>query len=215
MVSFPYFFSLQVFPGLDSKRAWSLSVHQVQTEGRGHSMGPEACLSVFACVSFVFSPSFPPLSPHTHTPTPHPHPGVMEAKPWGKGPSLSHKNLGPKSTGRIPVAFVLSLSPPFLAQKAATVAEMHSRANILKSTYLVQEPEGQFLWVGKWYRDCREEIKKKKSDIIGVWQLGSPLPLAPTHMQRHKCEEKQTSQIDMKCKQPPRAYTQLPWWFRW
>ena len=94
MVSFPYFFfSLQVFPGLDSKRTWSLYVHQVQTEGRGHSMGQEPCLSIFTCVSFVLSHSFPPLSPHTHTPTPHPHPGVMEAKPWGKGPSLSHNNL--------------------------------------------------------------------------------------------------------------------------
>ena len=214
-MSFPHFFSLQVFPGLDSKRAWSLSVHQVQTEGRGHSMGPESCLSVSACVSFVLSPSFPPLSPHTHTP---PHTHILVS--WRLNPEgrdlLSHtRTCGPKRTGRIPVAFVLSLSSLFLAQKAASVAEMHSRANILKSTYLVQEPEGQFLWVGKWYRDCREEIKKKKSDIIGVWQLGSPLPLAPTHMQRHKCEEKQTSQIDMKCKQPPRAYTQLPWWFRW
>ena len=155
------FFSLQVFPGLDSKRAWSLSVHQVQTEGRGHSMGPEACLSVSACVSFVLSQSFPPLTPHTHTP---PHTHILVS--WRLNPEgrdlLSHtRTCGPKRTGRIPVAFVLSLSSLFLAQKAASVSEMHSRANILKSTYLVQEPEGQFLWVRKWYRDCREEIKKK------------------------------------------------------
>lgn len=50
---------------------------------------------------------------HTHTPNPG-HPSVydsssdyMEGKPWGKGASLSHRKLCPKSTRRIPVAFAL------------------------------------------------------------------------------------------------------------
>lgn len=125
---------------------------------------PEACLCIRcrqkeggtqwaqrpACLFLlVFLLSFLILShPSPPTPTPPPHTHILVS--WRLNPEgrdlLSHtRTCGPKSTWRIPVAFVLSLSSPFLAQKAASVAEMHSRANILKSTYLVQEPEGQFL----------------------------------------------------------------------
>ena len=99
--------------------------------------------------------SFSILS-QSHHPTPTPPTQAIPVSvtavvtAWRLNPEgrdlLAHTgNRGPKSTWRIPVAFVLSLLSPFLVQKAATVAEMHGRANILKSTYLVQEPEGQFL----------------------------------------------------------------------
>ena len=129
---------------------------------KGALNGPGALLVCF-CLCFFCPFSFLP-TPNPPTPPPPPHTHILVS--WRLNPEgrdlLSHTiTCGPKSTWRFPVAFVLCLSSPFLAHKAATVAEMHSRANTLKSTYLVQEPEGQFLWVGKWYRDCREEIKKK------------------------------------------------------
>ena len=83
-------------------------------------------------------------SPSTLTPTPHTHIPVSVTAvvtTWRLNPEerelLSHTGTcGPQSTWRIPVAFVLSLSSPFLVQKADIVAEMHSRANILKSCKL-------------------------------------------------------------------------------
>ena len=146
MVSFPYFFF-----HCRSSLAWTqkepeacMCIRCRQKEGGTQWARSPACLFLL-----VFLLSFLILThPSAPTRTPPPHTHILVS--WRLNPEgrdlLSHTTTcGPKSTWRIPVAFVLSLSSLFLAQKAATVAEMHSRANILKSTYLVQEPEGQFL----------------------------------------------------------------------
>ena len=174
--------SLNFFFHCRSSLAWTqkepeacMCIRCRQKEGGTQWARSPACL-----FSLVFLLSFLILShPSAPTRTPPPHTHILVS--WRLNPEgrdlLSHtRTCGSKSTWRIPVAVVLSLSSPFLAQKAAGVAEMHSRANILKSTYLVQEPEGQFLWVGKWYRDCREEIKKK---IWYNWCLTSRITPSP------------------------------------
>ena len=115
--------------------------------GMGCSGGQEHCFSVFACVSFVLFHSLPLVPSHMHTPTQAIPVSVTAAvTAWRLSPEgrdlLAHTgNCGPKSTWRIPVAF-FSLSSSCLVWKGNTVAGMHSRANILKTTYLVQEPEG-------------------------------------------------------------------------
>ena len=91
--------SLNFFFHCRSSLAWTqkepeacMCIRCRQKEGGTQWARSPACLFLLVfLLSFLILTH--PSPPHIPTPTPHPHPGVMEAKPWGKGPSLSHNNL--------------------------------------------------------------------------------------------------------------------------
>ena len=122
-------------------------MHQVQREGWGAQWARSTAFLFLLVLLLSFSILSHSYHPTRTLPTQAIPVSVKAAvTAWRLSPEggdlLAHTgNCGPKSTQRIPVAF-FSLSSSCLVWKGDTVAGMHSRANILKTTYLVQEPEG-------------------------------------------------------------------------